>query len=96
MPVLRGVPTSARFIADPSGIFRRYGRARLKAIMKGLGSIETFGGEGGESAPGAALVYAEGVIPRMIQRTVFDGVAPAESVREAAAEIREALASTPD
>jgi multiple sugar transport system substrate-binding protein len=91
MPVLRGVATSGRFLADPSGIFRRYGRKRIKSILAGLSSIETFSNVDGQKVPAASIVYAKGIIPRMISRTVFEQVSAQESVSHAAREIKETL-----
>lgn len=89
LPVLRDVAESDLFLADPSGIFRRYGRSKILEIIDGLASVSGFGMVDGERQPAASLVYAEGVIPRMIERTVFKGVSARESVTAASGEVRE-------
>ena len=89
LPVLRDVAESAQFLADPSGIFRRYGRSKIVGIINGLASIRTFGMVGGKRQPAASLVYTAGVIPRMVKRTVFESVPAPKSLAEATAEIRE-------
>ena len=89
LPVLRDVAEANRFMADPSGIFRRYGRERIQGILGGLAEVRSFGLVGGKRQPAASLVYAEGVIPRMVRRTVFENVPAGQSVHLATEEIRE-------
>lgn len=96
LPVLKDIATSDRFLADPSHIFRRYGRAKIKEIIEGLAEIDTFGLVDGKSHPESAVVYAEGVIPRMIRRTVFKGIPAGESVAQAAKEIQAIADSKPE
>jgi len=88
LPVLRDVAESDLFLADPSGIFRRYGRHKIRKIIDGLNAIRTFGIVNGKRQPAASLVYARDIIPRMIDRTLFKGVSASESVRATAEEIR--------
>lgn len=95
MPVLRDIASSDRFLADPLGIFRRYGRDKVRDIIEGLSAIENFGLVGGRLQPASSLVYADSVISRMIQRTVFDGMSAADSVKQAAQEI-ETIAESVD
>lgn len=89
MPVLRDVAVSDLFLADPSGIFRRYGRSKVRDIIQGLDSIRSFGLVDGNRRPEASVVYAEGVISRMVERTLFEGVSPRASAKTATGEIRE-------
>lgn len=88
LPVLRDVGGSELFLADPAGLFRRYGQAKIREIIDGMASIRSFGMVDGKRLPAASLAYAKGVIPRMIRRTVFEGVPASDSVRMAAGEIR--------
>lgn len=93
LPVLRDVAESDTFLADPSGIFRRYGRSKIKGIIDGMASIRTFGLVNGKRQPAASVVYTEDIIPHMIQRVVFDGMPARESIDMAAGEIREIMRS---
>lgn len=88
LPVLRDVADSDRFMADPPGLFRRYGRETIRRIINGLADVKSFGLVEGRRQAAASLVYAQGVIPRMVQRTVFGNVPAEESVRLATEEIR--------
>ncbi|WP_319470204.1 ABC transporter substrate-binding protein [uncultured Pseudodesulfovibrio sp.] len=88
LPVLRDVAVSDRFLTDPSGIFRRYGRVKIKNIIDGLSSMESFCLIDGKVIPAASVVYADDIIPQMIQRTVFEGVPPEKAVAQAARQIR--------
>lgn len=94
LPVLQDVGQSNKFLLDPSGIFRRYGRFKVVEIIEGLSSVGSFGVVEGRRQPASSVVYAQGVIPRMIRRTVFDGMSPAESVQRAAGEIEAIAEST--
>lgn len=87
MPVLRDIGSGDRFLADPSGIFRRYGRAKVKDIIDGLAAIDTFGVVAGRLQPASSVVYADNVLSRMITRTLFDGVSAEDSVAQAVREI---------
>lgn len=87
LPVLKDIAQSNTFLGDPSGIFRRYGREKVRETIDGLSSIDGFSMVDGRPQAAASVVYAEGVIPRMNRRTVFEGVSAKESVSRAAVEI---------
>lgn len=93
LPVFKDVAESNLFLTDPSGVFRRYGRQKIKDIIAGLMSIQNFGMVDGKRQPAASLVYAEGVFPRMIHRALFEDVSPVEAVSRAEQEVREIVES---
>lgn len=96
LPVLRDIAGANSFLADPSGIFRRYGRDKIEGIIKGLASISRFGHDGGNRSSAASMVYAKKIIPRMISRAIHDGVSPEEAVARAAREVEAVVRSGPD
>ena len=87
LPVLRDVATSDRFLADPSGIFRRYGRCKIRNTIGGLSSIDSFSLVDGRVFPASSVVYANNVIPDMITKTVFEGVPAGDAVEDASRRI---------
>jgi multiple sugar transport system substrate-binding protein len=96
LPVLRDVAASDRFMADPSGIFRRYGRSKIREIIAGLSSIDSFSLVDGRIFPASSVVYAENVIPEMIAETVFKGVPASAAVAHTARRIEAIVRSFPD
>ena len=96
LPVLRDVTADPAFYRDAQGVFHRYPRQRLEAILKGFDSLQSFEFEDGKLIPAAAKVSSKGVIGGMI-REVLDGKAtPEQAVREAAERMRAIAVETPD
>jgi len=89
LPVLRDVADSDDFYRDAQGVFRRYSHRKIRQIVKGLGSIDSFGFKDGTIIPKAAEVSAQGIIPSMIMRTLSGEFSPEQAVSWAAGCMRE-------
>ena len=84
MPVLKDVIASPVFYRDAQGVFQKYRRKRLRSILAGFDSLKSFEFEDGRLIPEAARVSASGILGRMIEETLWGGVAPERAVHEAA------------
>jgi multiple sugar transport system substrate-binding protein len=90
MPVLRDIAQGDDFFRDPSGVFQRYGRARIVAIIAGLEKLSSFGRAGDRFNPYASRALADGIVARMVHRTVI-GEAPRHAAAQAEVEMRERM-----
>ena len=92
MPVLRDVAASEDFLRDPTGIFQRYGRDRIAAIIAGFDHIRTFSHSDGRFRPEASRAYAAGILGRLVQRAARGTDTPLNVARAAETELRQLLA----
>ena len=88
LPVLRDIVERPEFFRDLGGVFRRYGHGKVRRIIAGLEHVDSFSMQGGRLDPRAARVSAEGVIPAMIHKALYEDVPPAEAVAWAAERMR--------
>ena len=91
LPVLKDIAESENFLRDPGGVFRRYGRDKIGSIVVGLDRIGNFSRTDGKLALGAGRIFVERIIPRMIQKTIFEGKPPTEAVSSAKREMKALL-----
>ncbi|TDT90889.1 carbohydrate ABC transporter substrate-binding protein (CUT1 family) [Pseudodesulfovibrio indicus] len=91
LPVLRDIVAHPTFYCDVQGIFHKYRRERVEAILAGFDSLKSFEFEDGRLIPQAARISAAGVIGRMIVDTLDGRSTPEGAVREAAERMREIL-----
>lgn len=92
MPVLRGMAENEPFIRDPQGVFRRYGRPKIRRILSGLDSVRSFGLVKGHRNPLASIIYAERIIPQMIVKAKNREMTPEQAVAWAEQEMRRVAA----
>ena len=88
LPVLRDTANNAAFYRDAQGVFHKYSRQRLRGILAGFDTLQSFEFINGELLPEAALVSAQGVIGKMIEGVVVGKKDPATAVKEAAESMR--------
>jgi multiple sugar transport system substrate-binding protein len=92
LPVLRDVAASDAFMRDPLGVFRRYGRPKMREILSGLERMADFGQNGRADGTLAAEIYARAIIPRMIRMATQEGVAVPQALAWAHGEMRRVAA----
>lgn len=90
-PTLRDVATSEDYLNDPKGLFERYGKEKVQQLLAGFESLKSFAVGDGRSFPEASVIYAKGIIPRMVYSTIFEGKSPADAVAAAEGEMRAVL-----
>jgi multiple sugar transport system substrate-binding protein len=73
-PVLPEVADNPRFLADPKGVYERYGADKLREIISGLESIQSFGIVDGNRIEAASLIFAQQILPQMLYDITIDGV----------------------
>lgn len=91
LPVVRGVAETDIFYRDLQGVFRRYGRNKVAAVVDGLNDIRSFSLDNGRLNPAAAKIMSKGIIPDMIYMAVFEDVPAAEAVNWAEKEMRKVM-----
>ncbi|MQX36648.1 hypothetical protein [Roseospira navarrensis] len=87
IPVVRGVLESDAFLRDRLGVFQAFGRETVRRFGEALTVPSTFStvGVGGtaHADPRAALLYADGVVGRMVVRVLDGDDSPATAARRA-------------
>ncbi len=91
LPVMPEIAAEPMFYRDLRGVFARFGRDRVAAIVNGMNEIDSFGVIDGTLRPEPALVLEAGIIGEMIRRAVWDDVPPAEAVAWAEKEMQTLL-----
>ncbi len=86
-PVLRDIASMPEYQKDPKGIFKRYGRAKVASIIRGLDSIGSFTITEGRSFPESGKLYSRMIIPRMIYSVTIEGAEPEKALKGAEGEM---------
>jgi multiple sugar transport system substrate-binding protein len=89
IPVLRDVATGKEYLDDPKGLFKHYGEDKLAALMQGFENMGTFRIVGNKSFPKAGEIFAKAIIPQMVYSATFEGKAPEQAVKDAAAAMKQ-------
>lgn len=93
IPVVRGVLEQDAFMRDRLGVFKTFGRATIRRFGEALMVPSTFStvgfGATAHADPRAALLYADGLVGRMVVRVVEGSATPLQAALNAQ---REALA----
>ena len=90
-PVLRDIAAMPEYLNDPRGIFKKYGREKVKKVIEGLDSIGSFTSVNGRSFPESGKIYSKMIIPRMIYSVTIEGKSPEDAIDWAEGEMRKAL-----
>jgi multiple sugar transport system substrate-binding protein len=90
-PVLRDIASMPEYINDPKGIFKRYGREKIEAVIEGLENTGSFTTVDGRSFPESGKIYSKMIIPRMVYSAVIEGKSTEEAVEWAEGEMRKVL-----
>ncbi len=86
-PVLRDIAANDDYMADPRGIFARYGTDSIQEIIAGLEAIQTFSLVDGQLFPASGEIFARQIIPQMIFRATWEDVPVDEAVAWAEAQM---------
>jgi multiple sugar transport system substrate-binding protein len=90
-PVLRSMAQSDKFMNDPKGIFKHYGKDKISEIIGGLDHLQKFEIVEGKMFPASGEIFAQKIIPQMIYKTIFEGVSTQAAMDEAEAEMRKII-----
>jgi multiple sugar transport system substrate-binding protein len=90
-PMLSDIPNHPYYLKDPQGVFEVYGSDAIKDIIKGFESIQTFTVVDGKSYPQSGQIFAKKIIPKMVYSVIFEGVAPADALADAEAEMKDLI-----
>ena len=72
-PVIRSVARSSKFMNDPKGIFKHYGKDKMYEIIAGLDNLQKFEIVEGKMIPASGEIFAKQIIPQMLYKTHFEG-----------------------
>jgi len=72
-PVLKEVAESEKFLNDPKGIYKRYGKDKLAEIISGLENIQRFGIVDGNLIEDYGKIFTQQIIPQMIFKITQEG-----------------------
>jgi len=67
-PVLKEISESAKFMADPKGIFTRYGQEKMAEIVSGMENLMRFGIVDGNLIEEYGTIFAKQIIPQMMYK----------------------------
>jgi multiple sugar transport system substrate-binding protein len=90
-PVLRDIASMPEYLNDPKGIFKRFGREKVEAVIEGLDSIGSFTFVDGRSFPQSGKIYSKMIIPQMIYSVTIEGKSPEKALEWAEGEMIKVL-----
>jgi multiple sugar transport system substrate-binding protein len=90
-PVLRDIASMPEYLNDPKGIFKRYGRKKVEAVIEGLDSIGSFTSVNGKSFPQSGKIYSKMIIPQMIYSVTIEGKSSEEALKWAEGEMEKVI-----
>ena len=90
-PVLRSMAKSDKFMRDPKGIFKHYGKEKISQIIGGLDHLQKFEIVEGKMFPASGEIFAQKIIPQMVYKTIFEGVSSEKAMNEAEANMRKII-----
>ena len=90
-PVLRDISSMPEYLNDTKGIFKRYGREKVKSLIDRLESIGSFTIVNGKSFPQAGMIYSKMIIPQMIYSVTIEGKSPEEAIEWAEGEMKKVI-----
>lgn len=90
-PVIKSVAESDAYLDDPKGLFERYGKEKIIAIVAGLEGIADFSIVEGRMFPEANLILNKQIIPQMIYKAVWDNKSVDDSVKWATDEMQKVV-----
>jgi multiple sugar transport system substrate-binding protein len=96
IPVVRGVIDDDAFMRDRLGVFRTFGRTTARRFASALRLPATFStigsGDRAHADPRAGVLYADGVVGRMVVRVIEGSATPHQAARRAQVEAHALLA----
>lgn len=87
-PVLRDIASMPEYLNDSRGIFKRFGRKKVEALIKGLDTIESFTRNGDRVFPESGRIFSKMIIPRMIYDVTIEGTSPEKALERANMEMK--------
>ena len=90
-PVLREISASEKFMEDPKGIFKRYGKQKMGEIISGLENIQRFGIVEGNLIEDYGKIFAQQIIPQMIYKITQENMDVQKAMDWAEAEMKKAI-----
>lgn len=90
-PVLKKIADSEKFLNDPKGIYKRYGKAKMAEIVSGLENLMRFDVVEGNLIQAYGKVAAQQIIPQMMYKITQEGVSVDKAMSWAEGEMKKAI-----
>lgn len=90
-PVLKEISASEKFMADPKGIFKRYGKEKMGEIISGMENLMRFGIVEGNLIEDYGTIFAQQIIPQMMYRITQEKADVDKTMAWAEAEMKKAI-----
>jgi multiple sugar transport system substrate-binding protein len=90
-PVLREIAESEKFMNDPKGIFKRYGKKKMGEIISGLENIQRFGIVEGNLIEDYGPIFSQQIIPQMIYKITQENMDVQKAMDWAEAEMKKVM-----
>ena len=73
-PVIKGISDGEKFLADPKGIYKRYGKDKMGEIISGLENIMRFGIVDGNLIEDYGTIFSQQIIPQMMYKVTQENM----------------------
>ena len=90
-PVIKGISDSEKFLADPKGIYKRYGKKKMGEIISGLENIMRFGIVDGNLIEDYGTIYSQQIIPQMMYKVTQENMDIDKAMSWAEAEMKKVV-----
>jgi multiple sugar transport system substrate-binding protein len=90
-PMLKEIAASEKFLDDPKGIYKRYGKEKIAEITSGLQNIMQFGIVEGHLIEEYGAVFTQKIIPQMIYKVTQEKMDIDKAMLWAEAEMKKAI-----
>lgn len=90
-PMLKKIAGNEKFLNDPNGIYKRYGKAKMAEIVSGLENLMRFDVVEGNLIKAYGKVAAQQIIPQMMYKITQEGVSVDKAMSWAEGEMKKAI-----
>jgi len=90
-PVRKGIASTDQYMADPRGLYKKYGKEKMGEIVSGLQSIQRFGIVKGNLIPEYGTIFSQQIIPQMIYKITQENMDIDKAMSWAESEMKKAI-----
>jgi len=90
-PMLKKIAGNEKFLNDPKGIYKHYGKDKMAEIVSGLENLMRFDVVEGNLIKDYGKISAQQIIPQMMYKITQEGVAVDKAMSWAEAEMKKAI-----
>jgi multiple sugar transport system substrate-binding protein len=90
-PVLKKIAGNEKFLNDPKGIYKHYGKDKMEEIVSGLENLMRFDVVEGNIIQAYGKIAAQQIIPQMIYKITQEGMSVDKAMSWAEQEMKKAM-----